>query len=102
MIEQVKIITITDKELRNLVADAVQEGIQKGTAAGATEPTITAKQLAERLNCSVQHVYNMVDRDELPTLRAGQSIVFLYSEVIEAMRAKGKSEMLEQAITSRR
>jgi len=44
---------------------------------------LTAKDVAELLRCSLQHVYNLVWRDEIPFVKIGGLLRFRKEKLIE-------------------
>jgi excisionase family DNA binding protein len=48
---------------------------------------LRADELAEVLQCSVSHIYELAARGEIPCLRIGRLIRFELDAVLEAVRA---------------
>lgn len=44
---------------------------------------LTVKDVAEILQCSLQHIYNLVWRDEIPHVKIGGLLRFKWEELIE-------------------
>lgn len=63
------VIVITPEQLREVVRDAVREGLD--AMPKASPPMMTPTQVAERLSVCMKTVLNMIGRDELKAKKVG-------------------------------
>lgn len=55
----------------------------------------SVRQLAERWGCSDKHIYNLINRGELPTFRAGGTLLRIAAGVVAAWESGGSHTGLD-------
>lgn len=78
--------TLSRAQLQDLVSNAVQAALAKGSAA----PLLVDKQdLARQLSCSAAHIDNLRKRG-LPTVNVGQGVRFELAKVLAWLKQQKK------------
>ena len=63
-------------------------GSARGPLLFENQRLLTAKDVADLLRCSLQHIYNLVWRREIPSVKIGGLLRFRKEELIEWLHRK--------------